>query len=579
MVQRIVRPGELLAMDPSKLSRGADGFFWEILAGIPENERSGSVGIVHVRGALSHHKEDGGDSYESIYARVVRAYDGLEGQGEASFVLMCFDTPGGVVSGLDEFGTAIQKLRRAKGRPLIGWVNEMAASAGYSLASRCDEVFCPKTAIVGSIGVVSTIVSQAAADKAMGLDVRLITSGARKADGHIHVPITNDAIEAERARVDELALGFFRLVADRRGMSVAKVRSLEANIFLGPAARRKGLVDGVTSLPELLGSLEERSSARRKRAAGGNETDRRVDKALDSGTTSASMRHITARVDSTRPKEQAAMPVALDILIKKTEAKLTSEHDPHARAALTLKLANYLAAKKDADDEDEDDDEDDDEKKAAKKEAARAAGEAAKKAEESKQAEEAAKKAKKAAHEEEEEAKALLARGGDGATRAALAILEEATGLKGPAAVGAGMGLLSRLQKVEASHAEMAARAAASERESLIARATKYVPARLVAALGNDVSALRSLVAEAEKGAPLISTEDGDLMKPKAVVPGTEESLSKDVLAMIDSAVLACPASMSPKDYRAALVKGHLDAQAASTRERLNGAGSAGGRY
>lgn len=567
MAQRIVRPGELLAMDPSKLSRGADGFFWELLAGVPENERNGSIGIVHVRGPLSHHKEDGGDSYEGIYSRVVKAYE-----DDAAFVLMCFDTPGGVVSGLDEFGAALQKLRRQMKRPLVGWINEMAASAGYSLASRCDEIFCPKTAIVGSIGVVSTIVSQERADKAAGLDIRLITSGARKSDGHVHVKISDDAIAAERARVDELARGFFRLIADRRGMSVDKVRGLEANIFLGPAARRKGLVDGVTSLPDLLGSLEERASSRRKRAAAGNETDRRVDKRLDSGTTSASMRHNTARVDSTRPKELAAMPVALDILIKKTEAKLTSEHDPVTRASLTLKLANYLAAKKDTDDEDEDDDEDDDEeKKKAKKAAAKAAGEAAKKAEESKQAEEEAKKAKKAAREDEEEAtKALLARGDD-TSRAALAVVESVTGRKGQDALGALMGLVGRLQKIEQSHADTTARLEAQEREALIKRATRFVPARLVAALGNDVAALRALVEEAEKGEPLVNTSEGDLMRPKQSVPGTEGSLSKESLAMIDSAVLACPAGMDPKEYRSALVKGHLDAQASSARDRLNG--------
>lgn len=566
----------MLAMDPSKLSRGADGsFFWELLAGIPANERSGSVGIVHIRGALSHHKEDGGDSYESILERVSRAYE-----DDAHFALLCFDTPGGVVSGLNEHIAALRSLRRDRKRPLIGWINEMAASAGFALACACDELFCPRTAIVGSIGVVSTIVSQAAKDKADGLDIRLITSGARKGDGHVHVPIEDDAMAAESKRVEELARGFFGLVSDRRGLSVEKIRSYQASIYLGPEAQRKGLVDnGRASLPDLLGSLEARADARRKRTAAGNETDRRAKSPLDNGTPSGSLRLITARVDSTRPKELAAMPVALDILIKRAEAKLVDERDPHARASLALKLSNYLAAKKDADDEDDDEDDDDeDEKKKAKKAAAKAAGESAKKAEEAKQAKKAAEEARAAA-EEEEEAKALLARaalpGGEQAS-AALAILEAATGQKGAAALGAGAGLISRLQKVEQALADTSARAVATEREALVARATRYVPARLVAAIANDVPALRALVAEAEKGAPMISTEEGDLIQPKAVIPGTEGGLSKEARAMIDSAVLATPAGMDPKAYREALVKGHIEAQSSTARDRLNGTA---GRY
>jgi ClpP class serine protease len=300
---RFVRPGEMLAIKPEALHSGPQGFFWLFGGGSPANERHGSVSVVHVRGPMDHHADSWGENYESVVARVESAVSGADAVEQhkraqrehrwehahekdyaplpdieaspPSALVLELDTPGGVVSGLNETVAKIQGISKKAGIPFIAFVNEMAASAGFAMACACERIVCPRSAIIGSVGVISTMASQAEADKEAGLDYRLITSGARKADGHPHQPIEDAAVEAERGRVMRLAKDFWSLAAKARGMKVSELRDLEASIYLGKDAVRIGLADEICSRSDLVGRLDVSNSPGVVELAG-NETDRRA---------------------------------------------------------------------------------------------------------------------------------------------------------------------------------------------------------------------------------------------------------------------------------------------------------------
>jgi ClpP class serine protease len=59
-------------------------------------------------------------------------------------------------------------------------------------------------------------------------------------------------------RVDQLAGIYHELVASARGMTVAKVRGLQADTFYGYDALDAGLADDVMSLEELLTVIRAR---------------------------------------------------------------------------------------------------------------------------------------------------------------------------------------------------------------------------------------------------------------------------------------------------------------------------------
>ena len=231
-MSRRIRNGEALAVKQDAIGKQG-AFFFLFGDPPPSNRRSGTVAIVSVRGSLEHHSCYYSDSYEAILERVGCAMrgeiepsvgdddyhhepDGDEEQGSPpTAVILDIDSPGGVVAGLNECVMALRAMSKANGVPLIAYVNELAASAAYAICCACERVVCPPSANLGSIGVISTMVSQARADKKAGLDVVLLTSGKRKADGHLHAPIEPDAIAAERRRLDQSAGAFSRSRATR----------------------------------------------------------------------------------------------------------------------------------------------------------------------------------------------------------------------------------------------------------------------------------------------------------------------------------------------------------------------------
>jgi ClpP class serine protease len=333
--KRAIKHGEALAIDPSAVRAGPEAFFWLWSSPCPCNERVGDakkVAVVHVRGPLDHHDEGWGDSYDAIRARVESALSGADvreelerrkrwgdaEEGETaddsppSAVLLRLDSPGGVVSGLNETVKALRKMGSDAGIPLIAYVDEMATSAAYALACACDEVYLPASGIAGSIGVISTMADQTEADKRMGIRVVTITSGARKSDGHPHVPISDDAVDAEQGRVDKLARQFYRLVEGARlGLSAAKIKGYEAGIFLGSEAVDAGLADGVMAFDEVVGELASSSSAKPSLVEG--------------------------------RKEKGPSMLKIKNLVASTKAAISKEKDPKLKAKLAADLKAYEA--------------------------------------------------------------------------------------------------------------------------------------------------------------------------------------------------------------------------------------------
>lgn len=251
MKRYALRLGEAWAVDPSAIMHDAAGMFFMVPDEAPENEDvGGGVVVVKVRGALSQFKGEGGDSYEDLVERV-----GLALATQPTFVVLDEHSPGGVVAGLNECVFKLQRMSRDTGIPLIGMVNEMAASAGYAIMCACLKRYATPSAIVGSVGVISTMISVAERDRKEGIAVKLITSGKRKADGHLHAPIEPDAEKAERRRNAQLADQFFAIASKATGLPMVKFEALQAGIYLGHEAAKAGLVHSVMSPDIVLNGL------------------------------------------------------------------------------------------------------------------------------------------------------------------------------------------------------------------------------------------------------------------------------------------------------------------------------------
>ena len=216
-----------------------------------ENRVVDGAVLVTVSGPLSSRRGGCFDSYDSILSRVDAA---LAAKPKA--VVLVIDSPGGMAQGCFEATHELRARCRAAGVPLLAYVEGSACSAAYALACAAERIAVKPTSVVGSIGVFETLADQSAADAAMGLAYRIVTSGERKTDANVHVPISDGAVSAAQAAVDQLAGLFFSLVEEMRGVSAEHVRSLDGGIAIGGDAIAKRLADvEATNLSLLLGTI------------------------------------------------------------------------------------------------------------------------------------------------------------------------------------------------------------------------------------------------------------------------------------------------------------------------------------
>jgi signal peptide peptidase SppA len=205
-------------------------------------------------------------SYEGIAAQLRAA-----GQDpEVRSVLLDISSPGGEAAGMAGLADLIRSVRQSK--PVTAFVNDMAASAAYGLASAANEIVISATSILGSIGVVMLHADRSGELAAQGVKPTLIFAGNHKVDGNPFEPLS-DAVRADlQASVDAHYRQFLDTVARGRGrkLTADMARATEARTFIGTEAITLGLADRIASFDELLASLSQttRPSGRTARKGG-----------------------------------------------------------------------------------------------------------------------------------------------------------------------------------------------------------------------------------------------------------------------------------------------------------------------
>lgn len=560
MSRRFIKNGEVLAISREAIKSGSvDGrkcLWWANNPGVLCNERVGAVSnvqVVHIVGSLEHRRLGAdGDSYEGIVQRVIAAFDGGEA-GPPDAVVLRIDSPGGVVSGLNEAVKSLVDIRKRAGIPMYAYVDELAASAAYAIACACDEIILPRSAICGSVGVISMMMDQVEADKMAGLNVVTITSGARKADGHPHVAVTDAAVAAEQGRVDALADQFFGIVSLSRGLSKPDIAALEAGIFLGTEAVNVCLADSVMSWSEFVeGVSQEDILALEVRSRTLHQTEYEKDPVPASIPDGA--------------KGEMKMLVKLNALVSALTKKMESAPSGK-RAAIKADLEGAKAAveaykkiKKTVEkyEQEEADDEEDEEESST----------ASAKGNETDRKESDMPPEKKDEGDEDDEDSAAAA---STVETSLMALAEQVTGKSGRSAVGALSALVSQGQR-------------ASERLDAIEkeRAAEKKDAMIDAAL--NARKITRHEAKTLRAKSIRFVGDFLDMRPKAIVNVDDDSvrfpnpndsvsgtLSGDVMSAIDSAIAHAPDGADKVKLRAEMI--------AAQEQRLSRAGNGVGRY
>lgn len=165
------------------------------------------------------------------------------------------DSPGGSAAGNEELAREIFAARGQK--PIVAVVRGMAASAAYYVASAADQIVVTPSSEVGSIGTLTIHAESSKAAERAGVKYTVIQAGEFKAHGNQYTPLDEKSQGALQERIDAHYRQFVAAVARHRGITEAQVETDygQGKVYLPPEAQRRGMVDRVASLEEILAEL------------------------------------------------------------------------------------------------------------------------------------------------------------------------------------------------------------------------------------------------------------------------------------------------------------------------------------
>lgn len=134
------------------------------------------VGIINVSGIIGKHLSNMElDCSDGCCLTLVNAAIDNALAAGLDTVIFDFDTPGGTCVGVPETAAKIRSLSDA-GIKTYAWTESQCCSAGYWLASACDEIHASPSAIVGSIGVYCALVDDTRAWENEGIAFEYFSS-------------------------------------------------------------------------------------------------------------------------------------------------------------------------------------------------------------------------------------------------------------------------------------------------------------------------------------------------------------------------------------------------------------------
>lgn len=171
-------------------------------------------------------------------------------------IILDVDSPGGTVDGTPELGAIVRAV--AEQKPTVAFASGTMASAAYWVGSAAQSVFISSGVnMVGSIGVISRHMDISRAQESSGVKTTLIYAGRYKAIANEFEPLSEAGRAEMQSQVDYLYSQFVGAVAQHRGVPVSAVLDgmADGKVFVGEQAIQAGLVDGVSTMEDLIAML------------------------------------------------------------------------------------------------------------------------------------------------------------------------------------------------------------------------------------------------------------------------------------------------------------------------------------
>lgn len=217
---------------------------------IPFVKSTPLVSVIRLSGQIAAGQR--GLSDEKIAPLIERAFR----KGKPKAVVLQINSPGGSPVQSSLIGARIRRLADKHKVPVIAFVEDVAASGGYWLASAADEIFVDQSSIVGSIGVIHASFGLEEFITRHGVSRRVHTAGKSKSQLDPFQPQKPADVKRLKGWLEQIHDVFITYVKDRRGDRLDETADLfNGEVWIGQKAVDMGLADGIG---HLVPSMQER---------------------------------------------------------------------------------------------------------------------------------------------------------------------------------------------------------------------------------------------------------------------------------------------------------------------------------
>ena len=290
--------------------------------------------VIPITGPIIKYTEECGQVGTETIARWIREADS---NPNISAIILKIDSGGG-----EGYATMnISATIKAATKPVVAFIDGMAASAAYWIASACQEIYMAyETDAAGSIGTYVTIPDWKAYYASEGLPIHEVYASAstdKNADFKAALEGKYDGLI--KNYIDPFNESFKNAVAENRG---DKIKNIEAattgKMFSGKEAVKVGLVDGIKTFNETLARAEQLST--KSNSSTTNSTKMNMQTKFPSVASATGLTEVETSAEGVHFQESHLTAL---------ESALQSANAAKTTAEMALETANAAKAQAEAD--------------------------------------------------------------------------------------------------------------------------------------------------------------------------------------------------------------------------------------
>lgn len=221
---------------------------------VEDGPRTTRIAIVSVNGIIDERNAD------EVYRQIKAAREDRTVKG----LIIRINSPGGTLSGSDQIHNEILKYRTEKRKPVVAFMQGVAASGGYYSSVACETIIAEPTTITGSIGVImSYLVLQQLLEEKLGIQPIVVKGGEKKDwPSSFQKPTEEQLLYMQERIITPAYERFVKIVIEgRKGvLQEDEIRQLaDGSIYWADQAVEKKLIDKIGYLKDAIKEVKSQA--------------------------------------------------------------------------------------------------------------------------------------------------------------------------------------------------------------------------------------------------------------------------------------------------------------------------------